>query len=90
MFAPTARHVSVMFSCGVGVEVHLNGGAPAATVLLPAEFSNHTQGLLGLKSSDQSGGSAPPFGRGVSMEEMFVIGATCEEVQTFIQILTSL
>ncbi|XP_036069422.1 sushi domain-containing protein 2 isoform X1 [Oryzias melastigma] len=76
VFAPTARHVSVMFSCGVGVEVHLNGGAPAATVLLPAEFSNHTQGLLGLKSADQSGGSAPPFGRGVSMEEMFVIGAT--------------
>ncbi|RVE67726.1 hypothetical protein OJAV_G00084710 [Oryzias javanicus] len=76
VFAPNPRHVSVMFSCGVGVEVHLNGGALAATVLLPAEFSNHSRGLLGLRGADQSGGPTPPLGRGVSMEEMFAIGAT--------------
>uniref|UniRef100_A0A3P9H8C7 Sushi domain containing 2 n=1 Tax=Oryzias latipes TaxID=8090 RepID=A0A3P9H8C7_ORYLA len=62
--APPPNHVSVMFSSGVGMEVHLNGGALAATVLLPAEFSNHSQGLLALKAADQSRGPAPQFGRG--------------------------
>lgn len=90
MFGPAPNHVSVMFSSGVGVEVHLNGGALAATVLLPAEFSNHSQGLLALKAADQSRGP-PQFGRGAYMEDMFVIGASCEEVFPFIliQILIS-
>uniref|UniRef100_A0A3Q1HH93 Uncharacterized protein n=1 Tax=Anabas testudineus TaxID=64144 RepID=A0A3Q1HH93_ANATE len=54
VFAPSPHNVTVMFLCGAGVEVRLHEGTMAVTVLLPSEFANDTQGLLGLMNSDPS------------------------------------
>ncbi|XP_026177714.1 sushi domain-containing protein 2 isoform X2 [Mastacembelus armatus] len=54
VFAPSPQDVTAMFLSGVGVEVHVHEGAMAVTVLLPAEFTNHTRGLLGLMNADPS------------------------------------
>ncbi|XP_057674434.1 sushi domain-containing protein 2 [Corythoichthys intestinalis] len=47
VFSPSAANVTVMFPSGAGVEVRLREGTVTATVLLPEEFRNSTQGLLG-------------------------------------------
>ncbi|KAM9743348.1 sushi domain-containing protein 2 isoform 2-T2 [Menidia menidia] len=81
VFSRGPQSVTVMFSSGVGVEVRAHaGGRVAVTVLLPADFSNHTQGLLGLMNSDpsddlltQNGGSVPSVSP--TEEEVFAFGA---------------
>ncbi|XP_037387654.1 sushi domain-containing protein 2 isoform X2 [Pygocentrus nattereri] len=47
VFSAVPQNVTVMFPSGAGVEVRGRGGVMALTVLLPLEFNNHTQGLLG-------------------------------------------
>ncbi|XP_040010330.1 sushi domain-containing protein 2 isoform X2 [Xiphias gladius] len=54
VFIPSPQNVTVMFLSGVGVEVRVHEGIMAVTVLLPSDFANHTQGLLGLMNSDPS------------------------------------
>ncbi|XP_010874344.2 sushi domain-containing protein 2 [Esox lucius] len=55
LYSPTTQNVTVMFSSGVGVEVRgREGGAIALTVLLPSDYANLTQGLLGQMNSDPS------------------------------------
>lgn len=83
MFRPVPEHVSVIFSSGVGVELRLHDGIMAATVLLPAEFSGHTRGLLGSMNSDPSDDLTTQLGEVVSsadatMEEVFTFGAGCK------------
>uniref|UniRef100_H3B8I1 Sushi domain containing 2 n=1 Tax=Latimeria chalumnae TaxID=7897 RepID=H3B8I1_LATCH len=43
-----SQNVTVMFPSGAGVEVRGRAGGLAVTVLLPEEFWNRTQGLLGV------------------------------------------
>lgn len=80
VFAPSSENVTVIFHSGAGVEVRLYEGTMAVTVLLPAEFTNHTQGLLGLMNSDPSDDLATQKGQVISAdttpEEIFTFGAS--------------
>ncbi|XP_049434450.1 sushi domain-containing protein 2 [Epinephelus fuscoguttatus] len=81
VFAPSPQNVTVIFLSGVGVEVRVHEGAMAATVLLPTEFTNHTQGLLGLMNSDPSDDLQTKLGEVISPgdatpEEIFTFGAS--------------
>ncbi len=82
MFAPSPQNVTVIFHSGAGVEVRLHEGTMAVTVLLPAEFTNHTRGLLGLMNSDPSDDLVTQQGKVISAdampEEIFTFGASCE------------
>ncbi|XP_044053587.1 sushi domain-containing protein 2 isoform X2 [Siniperca chuatsi] len=78
VFAPSPQNVTVIFLSGVGVEVRVYEGAMAVTVLLPTEFSNHTQGLLGLMNSDPSDDLMTQLGEVMSLDD-----ATPEEIFTF-------
>lgn len=83
MFTPSLQNVTVIFLSGVGVEVRVREGAMAVTVLLPSEFTNHTQGLLGLMNSDPSDDLLTGLGEILSPadatpEEIFTFGAGCE------------
>lgn len=82
MFAPCPQNVTVTFLSGVGVEVRVHEGTMAVTVLLPAEFTNHTRGLLGLMNSDPSDDLLTKLGEVISAdatpEEIFTFGAGCE------------
>lgn len=83
MFAPSVQRVSVMFLSGAGVEVRVHEGTMAVTVLLPSEFTNHTQGLLGRMNSDPSDDLLTQQGEAISSanatsEEIFSFGAGCE------------
>lgn len=79
VFAPCPQNVTVIFSSGVGVEVRSHEGTMVAAVLLPAEFYNRTQGLLGLMNSDPSDDLMTPLGEVISAdataEEIFIFGA---------------
>ncbi|XP_041855315.1 sushi domain-containing protein 2 isoform X2 [Melanotaenia boesemani] len=79
VFAPCPQNVTAMFSSGVGLEVRMHEGTMVATVLLPAEFFNHTQGLLGLMNSDPSDDFMTRLGEAISAdatsEEIFAFGA---------------
>ncbi|TKS78565.1 Sushi domain-containing protein 2 [Collichthys lucidus] len=72
------RNVTVIFLSGAGVEVRVHEGAMAVTVLLPTEFTNHTQGLLGLMNSDPSDDLLTHSGEVISSAD-----ATPEEILTF-------
>lgn len=83
MFAPGLQNVTVIFLSGVGVEVRVHEGFMAATVLLPTEFTNRTQGLLGRMNSDPSDDLLTQRGEIISSadatpEEIFTFGAGCE------------
>ncbi|KAK2838016.1 hypothetical protein Q5P01_015228 [Channa striata] len=80
VFAPSPQNVTVMFPSGIGVEVRMQEGTMAATVLLPSEFASHTQGLLGLMNSDPSDDLSTQHGEVISSasatpEEIFTFGA---------------
>ncbi|KAM6930980.1 sushi domain-containing protein 2 [Xenentodon cancila] len=80
VFAPGPQNVTVMFFSGVAVEVRVHEGAMAATVLLPEDFSNQTQGLLGVMNSDPSDDLLTPlrevvFSADSTLEELFSFGA---------------
>uniref|UniRef100_A0A669E6H5 Kringle containing transmembrane protein 1 n=1 Tax=Oreochromis niloticus TaxID=8128 RepID=A0A669E6H5_ORENI len=81
VFSPSPGNVTVIFSSGVGVEVCLYEGTMAVTVLLPEEFYNHTQGLLGSMNSDPSDDLTIQLGEVISsadatLEEIFTFGAS--------------
>lgn len=82
MFSPIPNNVTVMFPSGAGVEVRRREGTMAATVLLPDEFRDLTQGLLGKMNDDpkddlvHSNGETVPDGN--SAQEVFSFGASCE------------
>ncbi|XP_071374973.1 sushi domain-containing protein 2 [Centroberyx affinis] len=81
VFSPSPQNVTVMFSSGVGVEVRRLKGTMAVTVLLPPEFNNHTQGLLGQMNSDPSDDLLTPPGEVIpsdktTAEEIFTFGAS--------------
>lgn len=82
VFVPGPDNVTVMLLSGVGVEVRAYDGLMAVTVLLPPEFTNHTQGLLGRMNSDPSDDLTTQQGEAVSTtatpEEIFTFGAGCE------------
>lgn len=83
MFAPSPQNVTVIFLSGAGVEVRVHEGAMAVSVLLPTEFTNHTQGLLGLMNSDPSDDLLTHSGEVISSadatpEEILTFGASCE------------
>ncbi|XP_051527168.1 sushi domain-containing protein 2 [Myxocyprinus asiaticus] len=52
IFSPKPTNVTVMFPSGAGVEVRGVGGVMSLTVLLPQDFHNNTQGLLGIMNDD--------------------------------------
>uniref|UniRef100_A0A8D0DEN9 Sushi domain containing 2 n=1 Tax=Sander lucioperca TaxID=283035 RepID=A0A8D0DEN9_SANLU len=78
VFAPSLQNVTVIFLSGAAMEVRVHEGAMAVTVLLPTEFTNHTQGLLGLMNSDPSDDLLTQLGEIISPAE-----ATPEEIFTF-------
>ncbi|XP_030643371.1 sushi domain-containing protein 2-like [Chanos chanos] len=81
VFAPVAQNVTVMFPSGAGVELRGRSGTLATTVLLPEEFWNTTQGLLGTMNDDPkddfltSDGQRVPHDQN-SPEELFTFGAS--------------
>ncbi|KAK9522174.1 hypothetical protein VZT92_018657 [Zoarces viviparus] len=78
VFAPGLQNVTVIFLSGVGVEVRLHQGFMAAAVLLPTQFTNHTQGLLGWMNSEPSDDLLTQRGEIISSAD-----ATPEEIFTF-------
>ncbi|XP_040899120.1 sushi domain-containing protein 2 [Toxotes jaculatrix] len=80
VFVPSPQNVTVMFLSGAGVEIRVHEGIMAVTVLLPSEFANRTQGLLGLMNSDPSDDLLTQqreviFGADATPEEIFTFGA---------------
>ncbi len=82
MFAPSPQNVIVILLSGASVEVRVHEGAMAVTVLLPTEFANHTQGLLGSMNSDPSDDLKTQRGELAAAyampEEIFAFGASCK------------
>ncbi len=83
VFAPSPQNVTVILLSGVGVEVRVHEGTMAVTVLLPTEFTNQTQGLLGVMNSDPSDDLLTQLGEVISSadatpEEIFTFGTGCE------------
>lgn len=81
VFSGTPGNVTVMFASGAGVEVRARGVTMTTTILLPMEFANQTQGLLG-RMNDEAGddlvssdGHIYDAGQS-SSEELFGFGAT--------------
>ncbi|XP_053329471.1 sushi domain-containing protein 2 [Spea bombifrons] len=52
LYSATKQNVTAMFPSGAGVEVRARGGFLAINVLLPGEFLNRTQGLMGVMNND--------------------------------------
>ncbi|XP_063820371.1 sushi domain-containing protein 2 isoform X2 [Pseudophryne corroboree] len=52
VFSGTNQNVTVMFPSGAGVEVRGRAGFLTVSVLLPEEFMNQTQGLMGILNND--------------------------------------
>nr|DBA23275.1 TPA: hypothetical protein GDO54_014205 [Pyxicephalus adspersus] len=52
LFAGSNQSITAMFSSGAGVEVRGEGGFISINTLLPHEFMNQTQGLLGKMNDD--------------------------------------
>uniref|UniRef100_A0A8C6NX41 Sushi domain containing 2 n=1 Tax=Nothobranchius furzeri TaxID=105023 RepID=A0A8C6NX41_NOTFU len=80
VFVPSPQNVTVMFSSGAAVELRLDEGTMTSTVLLPAEFSNKTRGLLGQMNSNPSDDLVTPAGNVASsanatLEEIFTIAS---------------
>ncbi|KAL0979029.1 hypothetical protein UPYG_G00179530 [Umbra pygmaea] len=81
VYSPTPQNVTVMFPSGVGVEVReREGGTMALTVLLPLDYANVTQGLLGQMNSDPSDDLLTSLGEVIptdsaTPEEIFIFGA---------------
>ncbi|XP_031433235.1 sushi domain-containing protein 2-like [Clupea harengus] len=80
VFSPVPHNVTVMFPSGAGVEVRRREGTMAATVLLPEEFRDTTQGLLGKMNDDpkddlvsSSGNTVPDAS---NAEEVYTFGAS--------------
>lgn len=82
VFSPSGTNVTVMFPSGAGVELRLRGNAITATVLLPEEFHNSTQGLLGnmngVPGDDLLAAHGTVAANGSNAEEVFSVGASCE------------
>lgn len=82
MFSPTSSNVTVMFPSGAGVEVRQRGKTLTTTVLLPEEFGDSTQGLLGNINGDAKDDLALSNGQLVqnqsNAEELFAFGASCK------------
>ncbi|XP_051906586.1 sushi domain-containing protein 2 [Hippocampus zosterae] len=80
VFSPSGTNVTVMFPSGAGVEVRLRSNAITATVLLPEEFYNSTQGLLGNMNGVPGDDLLAPHGtvavNGSNAEEVFSFGAS--------------
>ncbi|OCU02148.1 hypothetical protein XELAEV_18007909mg [Xenopus laevis] len=78
MFSGTSQNITVMFPSGAGVEVRGKGGFLGVTVLLPDEFLNQTQGLLGVMNGNptddfsfRNGTALPP---NATPQELFQLG----------------
>ncbi|XP_075034646.1 sushi domain-containing protein 2 isoform X2 [Mixophyes fleayi] len=79
VYSATNKNVTVMFPSGAGVEVRGRGGFLSVSILLPEEFMNQTQGLMGVLSNGsaddftfRNGTKLPP---NASPEEIFQLGA---------------
>ncbi|XP_072289015.1 sushi domain-containing protein 2 [Eucyclogobius newberryi] len=87
LFSASPQHVRVMFSSGVGVEVHLNEGMMAVRVLLLSEYIIHTRGLLGVMNFDPSSDMMSQPGKALltapdTPENIFKLGEEWEISQT--------
>lgn len=83
VLSPSPQEVSVVFHSGAALEARVHEGTMAATVLLPAEFTDLTRGLLGVMNSDPSDDLLTQRGEFLSVadatpEEIFTFGAGCE------------
>ncbi|XP_043353704.1 kremen protein 1 isoform X4 [Dermochelys coriacea] len=52
LYSTADQNIIVMFSSGAGMELRGRGGFLSLTVLLPVEFHNHTQGILGVMNDN--------------------------------------
>ncbi|XP_062874298.1 sushi domain-containing protein 2 [Trichomycterus rosablanca] len=79
VFSEVPQNVTVMFPSGAGVEVRAHGGVMTLTVLLPQEFKNQTQGLLGNMNEDPEddlvSSDGGVIGAGGSAQDIFSFGA---------------
>lgn len=82
MFSAVLQNVTVMFPSGAGVELRGSGGVVTLTVLLPEEFMEQTQGLLGKMNDDSEDDLTSSDGTVVgvdsSPQDIFTFGAGCE------------
>ncbi|XP_061888061.1 sushi domain-containing protein 2-like isoform X1 [Entelurus aequoreus] len=80
VFSPVATNVTVMFPSGAGVEVRLREGTLAVSVLLPEEFRNSTEGLLGNMNGDATDDLVVDIGQQLAdysdPQEVFDFGAS--------------
>ncbi|KAM4808187.1 sushi domain-containing protein 2 [Rhinophrynus dorsalis] len=79
VYSSANQNVTVMLPSGAGVEVRGRGGFLSVSVLLPEEFLNHTQGLLGVMNHNamddftlRNGTVLPP---NANPQELFQFGA---------------
>ncbi|XP_018413992.1 PREDICTED: sushi domain-containing protein 2 [Nanorana parkeri] len=79
LFAASNQSITAMFSSGAGIEVRGQGGFISINNLLPYEFMNQTQGLMGKMNNDATDDFT--FRNGTSLstnakpEEFFQLGA---------------
>ncbi|KAM5193400.1 sushi domain-containing protein 2 isoform 2-T2 [Mantella aurantiaca] len=79
LFAASNQNITAMFSSGAGVEVRGEGGFISINTLLPLEFMNQTEGLMGKMNNDATDDFT--FRNGTSLstnakpEELFQLGA---------------
>ncbi|XP_068102447.1 sushi domain-containing protein 2 isoform X2 [Hyperolius riggenbachi] len=78
LFTSSNQSVTAMFPSGAGVEVRGRGGFLSVNTLLPLEFINHTQGLMGVMNNNATddftfinGTKLPP---NASPEDLFQLG----------------
>ncbi|KAK2845374.1 hypothetical protein Q7C36_010228 [Tachysurus vachellii] len=79
VFSAVPQNVTVMFPSGAGVEVRGSEGVVTLTVLLPEEFTEQTQGLLGKMNDDPEDDLTSSDGTVVgvdgSPQDIFTFGA---------------
>lgn len=82
VYSPKPSNVTVMFPSGTGVEVRGSAGVMTLTVLLPLDFQNYTQGLLGTMNDDPeddfTSGDGVRIPLNSSAQDIFTYGASCE------------
>ncbi|XP_068167879.1 sushi domain-containing protein 2 isoform X2 [Antennarius striatus] len=81
VFSPSPQEATVILPSGAAVEVSVHEGIMVVSILLPAEFTNQTQGLLGSMNSDPSDDLLTQRGELISSsdakpEEIFLFGAS--------------
>lgn len=82
LFYGTNNRVTAMFPSGAGVEVRGQGKFLSTNILLPEEFINQTQGLMGVMNNNPNDDlmlrDGNTFLTNSTSEQLFQFGADCK------------